>query len=179
MREYQIAIPERSNDGKSYAGARAAFESFVLAIANGYTQRPVGLGVWRDSADGRVYSEPMHPYLIACEPDVFDKILAKAFAFFPDQIALYVVESGEARIVERTPIGSKAPQLEAFEIHRAIKIAERAAAFSTKAVNISAKLESALREYRHATNSEEKARAEARVTERARSAEIFLEAHND
>ncbi len=105
MALYQFNLPEQTNDGlSSYDAAREAWENAALAEAGGFTDLGKQFGAWRDPATGAVYRETMHAYQVATTRDVADNLATRAFELFPDQLAFFVAELGEARIVERQAV---------------------------------------------------------------------------
>lgn len=101
MNLYQFNLPEASNDGLvDYGPARSVWEEAAIDEAGGFTSLGRQMGAWR-SDDGAIYREPMHGYLVATTRERMEALTARAFDLFPDQLALFVAEVGQARIFER------------------------------------------------------------------------------
>lgn len=101
MRYFEIALPTVTNDGKEYSDALQRWEGCALAIAGGFTRRPDGDGHWRDPDTGRVFVDRMRSYRVACDAKEFARLLGIAFDLFPDQLAIFTAEIGEATIHNR------------------------------------------------------------------------------
>lgn len=100
MRLYQFNIPTHDNSGKSYEAARKRWETMTIAAAGGLTKAPgFSEGVWSDQ--GKLYRETMQVYTVATLPSTFKLLLAHAFECFPDQLAIFTADLGEATIHER------------------------------------------------------------------------------
>lgn len=100
MKLYQFTLPTHTNAGLSYELARKRWEQHAIAAAGGITRAPgFAEGVWRDQ--GREYKETVALYTVACEVSTFKLLLAHAFECFPDQLAIFTVELGEAYVNER------------------------------------------------------------------------------
>lgn len=100
MNLYEIALPERDNSCGQLAEAHWLWRKAALDLAGGYTERPTGYGFWRDNG-GMVFEDRMVSYRVACEPDVWAKLVAKAFDLFPDQVAIFHAQLGTATIEYR------------------------------------------------------------------------------
>lgn len=100
MKLYQFTLPTHTNAGLSYELARKRWEAHAIAAAGGITKAPgFSEGVWRSG--GRDYRETVALYTVACEPATFKLLLAHAFDMFPDQLAIFTVELGNANVNER------------------------------------------------------------------------------
>lgn len=102
MNLYQIALPERTNDGaRGYVEELERWEMKALILAGGYTYMGEREGAWRDSGTRTVYHETMHWYQVACEPERIQRLTEAALELFPDQLSIFVSQIGEAWVVER------------------------------------------------------------------------------
>ena len=100
MRLYEFTIPTHDNAGRSYEQARKRWEAHAIAAAGGLTIQPgFAQGVWVD--DGKEYRDQVTQYRVACEESTFKLLLAHAFECFPDQLAIFTADLGEATIHER------------------------------------------------------------------------------
>lgn len=98
---YGIKLPLQDNAGRSTAFDIHDFASFVLDTVGGYTDAGEQCGVWRDDS-GEVYRDTVHAFEVACNPEQWASIVAKAFECFPDQLAIYTANLGEAAIINRS-----------------------------------------------------------------------------
>jgi hypothetical protein len=106
MKLFEIALPDVSNSGMSYDIARKCFEDDALEYAEGFTALPAARGVWRakpslGDPSPKTYRDVMHCYRIACDAGTFAILINRAFYLFPDQLAIFHAEIGEATISER------------------------------------------------------------------------------
>jgi hypothetical protein len=100
MKLFEIALPTKDNVGKSYGRALKRWEKLALSYAGGYTKLPVAQGAWRDPQTGLIYRDLMRGYRVACSPSQFGCLIHAAWECFPDQVAFFTAELGEASIVE-------------------------------------------------------------------------------
>ena len=99
MKLYEIALPLRDNSGNALANAHARWKIEAVDIAGGMTERPEGQGYWRAPNSARMYIDEMRPYQFACDAPTFRKLVALARKLFPDQIAFWTAEIGQAKII--------------------------------------------------------------------------------
>lgn len=101
MQLYEIALPDRSNNGRiDYSGDRAEWRVEAMRLAGGLTSLGTRVGMWRDPSDGMIYDETMHWYQIAVEDDqIIADLVDKAGELFPDQLAFFVAKVGTAENV--------------------------------------------------------------------------------
>jgi hypothetical protein len=107
MRLYLFTLPVRTNAGLSCELARKRWAADALKLAGGVTE-PLAFakGVWE--GDGLTYREEVAEYKVACDKPVFAKLLASAFANFPDQEAIFTADLGEATIHARPAVAAAA-----------------------------------------------------------------------
>lgn len=103
MRVYRFHLPDKSNDAKTdYRSARHAWLNDALRMAGGATALGKASGVWRDPSDGKVYWETMWVYEVAIEDEFGEDtrrgLVNLAKIAFPDQLAIYSAEVGQAWI---------------------------------------------------------------------------------
>lgn len=103
LKLYEIAVPTKDNNGKSYEKELALFEEQMLAYADGFTRMPNAEGYWRDPKSGKVYFDIMRGYRIATKPKIFARIVDRAFDLFHDQLAIFTADIGSAKILPRPP----------------------------------------------------------------------------
>ena len=101
MKHFEILLPVVSNDKKPYIAALATWERAALKIAGGFTELPLASGVWRDEATGETYRDAVQPYRVACSREQWAQLVMEAFRLFPDQLAIFYCELGEATIETR------------------------------------------------------------------------------
>jgi len=102
---WEIALPARTNEGADYSAAHRTFNTITLQIVGGATQRPTGIGVWKDA--GKVYMDEMVPYRVACSEEQFAALVDHAFRLFPDQVAIFTSRIGEAEIITRQEFNAR------------------------------------------------------------------------
>ncbi len=99
MRVYRFHLPDTGNDGRDYGLARAEWLHQAAFIAGGYTLLGEARGLWRDGS--ATYAETMHIVEVAVEDgadSVRGHLVALAKQYFPDQLAIYSAEVGQAWI---------------------------------------------------------------------------------
>lgn len=101
MQLWEITLPARDNGGTPLHMAHKNFRRFLLETFGGYTEGETARGAWRDPDTGKVYSESVIPYRIACEAE---PSLDEAFRLFPDQLAIFKAKIGDAEIVNRPAV---------------------------------------------------------------------------
>ena len=99
MEVWTINLPY-VDDSHDHFEVPQAFEQFVVDRAGGFT-RTFAYGAWR-APNGKVISEPMNVYTIATSSEVFDRIVFKAQALYPNEQALYITGPDGAHIIDNT-----------------------------------------------------------------------------
>lgn len=100
LKVYQFTLPDATNAGESYAGARLVWENEALRIAGGFTKTGEVEGAWLNDA-GRPQWERNHLYQVALDtPDKHAALLNATRKAFPDQQAFYVAAIGTAEMVD-------------------------------------------------------------------------------
>lgn len=100
MRLYRFHMPDTGNDGRDYADARLKFRDECLRLAGGYTLGQKVLGYWNEG--GVTYLDLNWPIEVAVEDgkgEATRRRLVQLFKeCFPDQLAVFSAEIGEAWI---------------------------------------------------------------------------------
>lgn len=100
MRLYRFLMPDVGNDGRDYREGRLSFKIAVGTLVGGFTEAGEVSGTWEDA--GKVYRDTSHALDIAVEDgkgEAVRRALVKEwFRCFPDQLACFSAEIGEAWI---------------------------------------------------------------------------------
>lgn len=107
MQLYEIALPDKRNDPRSfkaaafgYAPERLLWENEAFSLAGGFTRLGTRDGFWKDPDTNKTYGETMHWYQIAVEDhQIITDLVEKAGELFPDQLAFFVAKIGTAENV--------------------------------------------------------------------------------
>jgi hypothetical protein len=100
MRLYLFTLPVRTNAGLSCELARKRWAADALKLAGGVTEpQAFHKGVW--NGGDLTYREEVAEYKVACDKPTFAKLLASAFANFPDHEEIFTADLGEAAINAR------------------------------------------------------------------------------
>jgi hypothetical protein len=100
MNLYEILLPVQDNAHKDMAAAHELFRAFLVDENGGYSMGRIQSGAWR-AGNGMIMYDYMVPYRVACEPNDWRKIVARAFELWPDQETIFHARIGEATIEER------------------------------------------------------------------------------
>jgi hypothetical protein len=107
MKLFQLTLPIEVHDERyawpgvrATADERAALERFVCEEVGGFSKSSGHFGVWYDG-EGKRYEDRNIVYQIACHPDTFRSILAKAFELFHFEKAILWAELGTATVEYR------------------------------------------------------------------------------
>lgn len=103
MNVYQIALPDSPNvktfyTSLQYAPERTLWRQMALDLAGGFTALGPRRGSWRGD-DGRIYSETMHWYEVACTEQCWSRLTDLALVLFPDQESFYTSLVGQATFI--------------------------------------------------------------------------------
>jgi hypothetical protein len=101
---YELDIPGRTNDGRSYFVQHAQFETYLLTIGGGYKRLATAIGAWRadepDDQGRRDYVEEIVTYRVGCNNrEQALLIVAHAKCLFSDQRAFALACIGTLEIV--------------------------------------------------------------------------------
>lgn len=101
---WRFILPcERNDGGGTYWGVFPKWERSCLDIAGGFTDCGTRHGAWHDPKTGRIYTENMRHYEVACDQATAQALLNEARKLFPDQLTFMVVHVGTAIIHEGKP----------------------------------------------------------------------------
>jgi hypothetical protein len=107
MKLFQLTLPIEVHDERyawpsvrSTADEREELEAFIAEEVGGFSRSAGYYGVWYDK-EGKRYEDRNVVYQIACHPDTFRSIVAKAFELFYFEKALFWAEIGTAEIEYR------------------------------------------------------------------------------
>lgn len=101
MRVYRFHLPLTGNDGRDYSASVGQWLDKASELAGGYTYIGKVRGYWRDPKTQITYVDEMHAVEVAVEDgqDALRVVLVQAFRIlFPDQLAVYSAEIGQAWI---------------------------------------------------------------------------------
>lgn len=104
MRLYEIILPVLDNQGQPTREAHAAFRSRLRSLSGGFTYSNVS-GEWTDD-QGQVFTDDSIAYRFA-EPEsrqastAIPHIVSLAARLFPDQLAIFWAQVGDATIWTR------------------------------------------------------------------------------
>lgn len=88
---YEILIPVYYNDGDAIPSkVITEWTDFTIKLAGGLTRFPEVIGSWR-SQNGKVYTEYMVPFRVACKKEDMEKLAELALRLFKQE-AIMITE---------------------------------------------------------------------------------------